>query len=111
MNNGCVAQAAPARASPSQAHISSDNQSSGGGTMPDTYFSSGATNRPEENTGGVTRATLSMREIAEQKLNQLGCYIRAACRAEDDRWKSFEEHLLRSTERRSTERRSAEARW
>jgi hypothetical protein len=48
--------------------------------MPNNQFSSGATNHElaHENTEGP-----SLREIAEQKLDQLGSYIRAACRSEE----------------------------
>jgi hypothetical protein len=53
-------------------------------------FSSGATDRETAEEGAI-RVT-SIREIAEQKLNQLGVYIRGAYRSEeDDRWKSFKE--------------------
>jgi hypothetical protein len=65
--------------------------------MPNNLFSSAATHREvvKENRGGATPISLirmSIREIAEQKLNQLGCYIRAAygCN-EDDRWQSSKE--------------------
>ena len=52
--------------------------------MTNNHLSSGATNREfaQENTGGassVNSIKTSIREIAEQKLDQLGRYIRAAC--------------------------------
>ncbi len=69
--------------------------SSGGGTMPNgPLFSSGATNREpaQKNTRGATPVRMSIREIAEQKLNQLWRYISVAYRSEeDDLWKSFKE--------------------
>jgi hypothetical protein len=57
-------------------------------------FSSDATSRdhPEGKTGGASPIRMSMRELAEQKLDQLGRYIRAACSSEeDDRWNSSKE--------------------
>jgi hypothetical protein len=61
------------------------------------FSSSGATNRQsaQETTGGTSAVTSNLNSIherAEQKLNQLGRYIRAAySNDEDDRWKSFKE--------------------
>jgi hypothetical protein len=55
-------------------------------------FSSNATNGEpaQENTGGANPKRMSIREIAEQKLDQLGRYIRAAYSRENDaRWKKF----------------------
>ena len=53
--------------------------------MPNNHLSSGATNREfaQENTGGASSVRTSIREIAEQKLDQLGRYIRAACSSEE----------------------------
>jgi hypothetical protein len=62
--------------------------------MTNNHLSSGATNREfaQQNTGGASSIKTSIREIAEQKLDQLGRYIRAAWSIEeDDRWKSFDE--------------------
>ena len=65
------------------------------------FFSSGATSlKPDEqNTGGAIQVATSnlksIRDLAEQKLNELGCYIRSAYEVadeeEDDRWKSSKE--------------------
>ena len=63
-------------------------------TMPnEPLFSSGATNRePVQETRGATPVRMSIRGIPEQKLNQLGRYIRAAySNDEPHRWKSFKE--------------------
>jgi hypothetical protein len=60
--------------------------------MPNQAFSA-VTNREraQENTEGATRVN-SIRDMAEQKLNQLGRCIRDAYRSEEaDRWKSFKE--------------------
>ena len=57
-------------------------------------FSAGATNREpnQENTGGITPARMSIRELAQQRLSQFGRYIRSAYDTEeDDRPKSFDE--------------------
>ena len=61
----------------------------GNGTMTNNHLSSEVAREfAQENTGGASSVTTSIREIAEQKLDQLGRYIRAAWSIEeDDRWK------------------------
>jgi hypothetical protein len=57
-------------------------------------FSSGAPTREpaQENTLEAIRRRMSIREIAEQKLTELGRYITTAYRSEeDDLWKSLKE--------------------
>ena len=62
--------------------------------MTNNHLSSEATNREfaQKNTGRASSVQTSIREIAEQKLDQLGRYIRTAWSVEeDDRWKRFDE--------------------
>jgi len=61
--------------------------------MTDNHLSSGATREStQENIGEASSVRMSMREIAEQKLSQLGRYIKSAYNTEEDnRWTSFDE--------------------
>jgi hypothetical protein len=54
---------------------------------------SAATNREpnQENTGGITPARMSIREIVQQRLSQCGRYIRSAYNIEEDDRLRFDE--------------------
>ena len=57
--------------------------------MPNNHFTSGAANREgvqerREEADPISPIRMSMPKIAEQKLNQLGCYIRGAYGCDED---------------------------
>ena len=62
--------------------------------MPNNHLSFGATNREfaQETRAGASSVRTSIREMAEQKLDQLGRYIRAACSTEEA--KESNEHTI-----------------